>query len=203
MKKLTITALLSVSVLYTNAQGAMVVTDPTSFAQRLSLATEEMNEQIEQKYKFIEQIKIAQKAYEESKKIQARVEQVSNYIKTANEVVNIIALGEDIMNLCKAMREQLSSSEILSKDEKYQCIVDLINCSSNVSNIARKASAVIQDKTKDNDLSLSDFERQQELRYLRNELELTKADLLRIYNGAYTCKMVERRDNAIKSFINF
>ncbi|MBP5424420.1 MAG: hypothetical protein IJ916_08200 [Paludibacteraceae bacterium] len=203
MKKLVASVLFMSACWTLIAQSAMVVTDPTSFAQRLSLATEEMNEQIEQKYKFIQQIQIAQKAYEESKKIQQRVEQVSTYIKTANEVVDIIVLGEDIMNLCKKMREKVKNSDLLTYAEKSQCIIELINCSSNVSNIAKRASAVVQDKTEKNDAAMSDFERQQELRYLKNEMQLTKAELVRIYNNAFTSSMAEERNNALFTFIKF
>ncbi|MCQ2209962.1 MAG: hypothetical protein MJZ34_06690 [Paludibacteraceae bacterium] len=203
MKKTTLVIILTINTFLGFSQSAMIVSDPTSFIQRLSLATEEMNEQIEQKYKFIEQIQIAQKTYEASKQIQERVEQVSTYIKTANEVVDIIALGEDIMNISKAMRESISSSKILNSKEKYQCITELINCTSHVSNIAKRASAVVQDKTSQNDVRLSDFERQQELRYLKNEMKLTKEELVRIYNNIFTYSLANEKKESLFSFINF
>lgn len=203
MKKTTLVIILTINTFLAFSQSAMIVSDPTSFIQRLSLATEEMNEQIEQKYKFIEQIQIAQKTYEASKQIQERVEQVSTYIKTANEVVDIIALGEDIMNISKAMRESISSSKILNSKEKYQCITELINCTSHVSNIAKRASAVVQDKTSQNDVRLSDFERQQELRYLKNEMKLTKEELVRIYNNIFTYSLANEKKESLFSFINF
>lgn len=183
-------------------QGAMVVSDPTSIVQRLALATEEMKEQIDQKYKFIQQIEIAKKAYENSKKLQDRVEQVSTYIKSAKEVVDIIVLGEEIIDLSKMMREEISKADELGDTRKYQFIVDLINCTTNVSEIAKRASAVVQDKGKGNDLTLSDFERQQELRYLKNEMQLTKTELQRIYNNAKNEGATEKFNSGIFSFLN-
>ena len=97
-----------------HSQSVTIVSDPSSIVQRLTLASEEMEEQIEQKYKFIEQIRIAQKAYEESKKMQERVEVVSEYIKTASEVIDIIELGEEILNTIKSMKKSLSDSRIIN-----------------------------------------------------------------------------------------
>ena len=71
MKKLLYSFCLAIIFhLNTYAQGAMVISDPASVAQRFVLATEEMTEQIEQKYKFIEQIDLARKALDQSRKLQ-------------------------------------------------------------------------------------------------------------------------------------
>jgi hypothetical protein len=198
---LVVCFLLATILLY--GQGAMVVSDPTSILQRLALATQEMEEQIEQKYKFIQQIEIAKKAYENSKKMQERVEQVSTYVKSAKEVVEIIALGEEIIEISKDMREQISNLEGVADSRKYQCIVDLINCTTNISEIAKRASAVVQDKGKENDVTLSDYERQQELRYLKNEMNLTKLELQRIYNETVNGGSADKFNSAIFSFLNF
>lgn len=203
MKKLILTVCMVGSVAFSYSQGAMVVSDPSSIAQRLLLASEEMDEQIDQKYKFIEQINIARKAYEESTKIQKRVEQVSTYIKKAKEAVEIIALGEDIMNISKAMRANLAQTKMLDEDQKYQCLVDLINCTTNVSEVAKKAASVVRDKTDANDVAMTDFERQQELRYLKNEMLLTKQELLRIYNKAFSAAQAEARTTSLYSYIGF
>lgn len=201
MKKLMILPFLL--ILSLNGYGQFTVTDPTSVAQRLVLAMEEMEEQIDQKYKFIQQIQIAQKAYESSKSMQEKVEKVSTYVKTAKEVVEIISLGEDIMRISKNMRKNVQNTNVLTENEKFQAIVDIVNCTTNISQIAKQASRVVQDKKSDNDVSLSDFERQQELRYLKNEMKEMKTELQRIYNNTFTGSMAMSQNKQLFSFINF
>ena len=203
MKKIILTLGLLGGCLSVFSQGAVIVSDPTSIAQRLVLASEEMEEQIEQKYKFIEQIDIARKAYEQSEKVRKRVEQVSDYVKKTKEAVEIIALGEDIMNISKALRKSLSSTELINDSQKYQCMVDIINCTTNVPEIAKKATAIIKDKSEENEVTMNDYERHQELRYLKNEMELTKQELLRIYNKSLSISKGEAVSSSLFSFINF
>ena len=108
---------------------------------------------------------------EESKKMQERVEVVSEYIKTAGEVIDIIELGEEIINTIKSMKKSLSESGIINEEEKNKCIEDIVKFSSRISDIAKRASAIIHNKTNNNDVQLNDYERQQELRHLKKDME--------------------------------
>ena len=203
MKNFILLLLVATLPLSGYSQSVTIVSDPSSIIQRLTLAAEEMEEQIEQKYKFIEQIKIAQKAYEESKKMQERVEVVSEYIKTAGEVVDIINLGEEIINTIKSMKKSLSSSGIINEKEKEKCIEDITKFASLVSDIAKRASSIVRNKTNDNDVQLNDYERQQELRHLKNEMTQVKVNLLRTYNGVFTYNLAKNRNESLFNFINF
>ncbi len=203
MKNFILLLLVATLPLSGYSQSVTIVSDPSSIIQRLTLAAEEMEEQIEQKYKFIEQIKIAQKAYEESKKMQERVEVVSEYIKTAGEVVDIINLGEEIINTIKSMKKSLSSSGIINEKEKEKCIEDITKFASLVSDIAKRASSIVRNKTNDNDVQLNDYERQQELRHLKNEMTQVKENLLRTYNGVFTYNLAKNRNESLFNFINF
>ncbi|MBO4530669.1 MAG: hypothetical protein IK017_07210 [Paludibacteraceae bacterium] len=186
-----------------HSQSVTIVSDPSSIVQRLTLASEEMEEQIEQKYKFIEQIRIAQKAYEESKKMQERVEVVSEYIKTAGEVIDIIELGEEILNTIKSMKKSLSDSRIINEEEKQKCIEDIVKFSSRISDIAKRASAIVHNKTNNNDVQLNDYERQQELRYLKKNMEQIKEKILETYNSVFTYNLAKNRNESLFNFINF
>ena len=203
MKNFILLLLVATLPLSGYSQSVTIVSDPSSIIQRLTLAAEEMEEQIEQKYKFIEQIRIAQKAYEESKKMQERVEVVSEYIKTAGEVVDIINLGKEIINTIKSMKKSLSSSGIINEKEKEKCIEDITKFASLVSDIAKRASSIVRNKTNDNDVQLNDYERQQELRHLKNEMTQVKENLLRTYNGVFTYNLAKNRNESLFNFINF
>ena len=141
MKKLLYSFCLAIILhLNTYAQGAMVISDPASVAQRFVLATEEMTEQIEQKYKFIEQIDLARKALDQSRKLQQNIEIVSSFVKSAQEVVDIISEGENIVRNFKSMQNAIFKSDLLSNDEKFMCIAEMINCCDNINEISKKAT---------------------------------------------------------------
>jgi phage shock protein A len=203
MKKLIILSCLATVASNGFSQGAMVVSDPTSVVQRLTLAAEQMEEQIDQKYKFVEQIQIAKQSLESAKKMQEKVEKVSSYVKDAKEVAEIVTIGENIVKTSNNMRKNIKKTAALTITEKAQTILDLADCSSNVSKIAKQASAVVQNKTEKNDVSLSDFERRQELRALKKEMESTQKELNRIYNKAFTKSVSNTKDKSLFSFLNF
>ncbi len=203
MKKLIILSCLAAVASNGFSQGAMVVSDPTSVVQRLTLAAEQMEEQIDQKYKFVEQIQIAKQSLESAKKMQEKVEKVSSYVKDAKEVAEIVTIGENIVKTSNNMRKNIKKTAALTITEKAQTILDLADCSSNVSKIAKQASAVVQNKTEKNDVSLSDFERRQELRALKKEMESTQKELNRIYNKAFTKSVSNTKDKSLFSFLNF
>lgn len=203
MKKLIILSCLATVAFNGFSQGAMVVSDPTSVVQRLTLAAEQMEEQIDQKYKFVEQIQIAKQSLESAKKMQEKVEKVSSYVKDAKEVAEIVTIGENIVKTSNNMRKNIKKTAALTITEKAQTILDLADCSSNVSKIAKQASAVVQNKTEKNDVSLSDFERRQELRALKKEMESTQKELNRIYNKAFTKSVSNTKDKSLFSFLNF
>ena len=203
MKKLIILSCLTAVASNGFSQGAMVVSDPTSVVQRLTLAAEQMEEQIDQKYKFVEQIQIAKQSLESAKKMQEKVEKVSSYVKDAKEVAEIVTIGENIVKTSNNMRKNIKKTAALTITEKAQTILDLADCSSNVSKIAKQASAVVQNKTEKNDVSLSDFERRQELRALKKEMESTQKELNRIYNKAFTKSVSNTKDKSLFSFLNF
>ena len=203
MKKLIILSCLAAVASNGFSQGAMVVSDPTSVVQRLTLAAEQMEEQIDQKYKFVEQIQIAKQSLESAKKMQEKVEKVSSYVKDAKEVAEIVTIGENIVKTSNNMRKNIKKTAVLTITEKAQTILDLADCSSNVSKIAKQASAVVQNKTEKNDVSLSDFERRQELRALKKEMESTQKELNRIYNKAFTKSVSNTKDKSLFSFLNF
>ncbi len=203
MKKLIVLSCFTMFVANVYPQGAMVVSDPTSVVQRLTLAAEQMEEQIDQKYKFMEQIQIAKQSLESAKKMQEKVEKVSSYVKDAKEVAEIVTIGENIVKTSNNMRKNIKKTAALSITEKAQTILDLADCSSNVSKIAKQASAVVQNKTDKNDVSLSDFERRQELRALKKEMETTQKELNRIYNKAFTKSVSNTKDKSLFSFLNF
>lgn len=203
MKKLIILSCLAAVASNCFSQGAMVVSDPTSVVQRLTLAAEQMEEQIDQKYKFVEQIQIAKQSLESAKKMQEKVEKVSSYVKDAKEVAEIVTIGENIVKTSNNMRKNIKKTAALTITEKAQTILDLADCSSNVSKIAKQASAVVQNKTEKNDVSLSDFERRQELRALKKEMESIQKELNRIYNKAFTKSVSNTKDKSLFSFLNF
>ncbi len=203
MNKLIVLSCFATFVANVYPQGAMVVSDPTSVVQRLTLAAEQMEEQIDQKYKFMEQIQIAKQSLESAKKMQEKVEKVSSYVKDAKEVAEIVTIGENIVKTSNNMRKNIKKTAALSITEKAQTILDLADCSSNVSKIAKQASAVVQNKTDKNDVSLSDFERRQELRALKKEMETTQKELNRIYNKAFTKSVSNTKDKSLFSFLNF
>lgn len=185
------------------AQGAMVISDPASVAQRFVLATEEMTEQIEQKYKFIEQIDLARKTLNQSKKLQQNIEIVSSFVKSAQEVVDIISIGEDVIRNFKSMKNAVFNSDLLNNDEKFMCIAEMINCCDNIKEISKKATAVVSDKNADKGVTLSDFERLQELRTLKKEMEMTSDEMNDVYRKYLSPYVSSTREDHLFSFINF
>ncbi|MBO5132094.1 MAG: hypothetical protein IKL19_02555 [Paludibacteraceae bacterium] len=204
MKKLLYSFCLAITLhLNMYAQGAMVISDPASVAQRFVLATEEMTEQIEQKYKFIEQIDLARKALDQSRKLQQNIEIVSSFVKSAQEVVDIISVGENIVQNFKSMQNAIFKSDLLSNDEKFMCIAEMINCCDNINEISKKATAVVSDKNADKGVTLSDFERLQELRTLKREMEMTSDEMNDIYLRYLSPYVSTNREDFLFSFINF
>ena len=79
----------------------------------------------------------------------------------------------------------------------------MINCCDNIKEISKKATAVVSDKNADKGVKLSDFERLQELRTLKLEMEMTSDEMNDIYLRYLSPYVSTNREDHLFSFINF
>lgn len=171
----------------------VVVSDPTSIAQRLLLATQEMDEMIEQKYKFVEQIELLKKQAQEAQKVRERLQKVSNAIKKGHEIVGILTQAEHLMELNKKIRHSIMDKATSLSDETILGYVELmVQYTTEISNIVIEAKKAVQDN---NDLledsgeerndsgshKMSDAERIERLRQVKEDLREIHDKIATIY----------------------
>lgn len=204
MKK--ITTLIATTMLSFGAYSqSMVVSDPTSIAQRLLLASQEMDEMIEQKYKFVEQIELLKKQGEEARKMRQRIENVSNAIRKGREIVGIINEAEELMQLNKEIRNTLLESKTCLTDETIMTYVEmLVDQTTEVTDIVSEARKAVQSNSdlsenSDNSHKMSDAERIARLRQVREDLRSIHDRIASIYLRLNRMAVNNSRQNFIHS----
>lgn len=193
MKK--ITALLATTMLVCNLQAQSVVTDPNALAQRFALAAQQMEEMVEQKYKFVEQINLMKKQCEDSKTMKERYGKVSKSISRGNEMVGIIEEAEKLMQLNKDIRNSILNKNNSLSDETVMAYVDLlVEFTSEISEKVKEAKKTINDnkelmgsksnedgKESEDGHQMSDAERIERLRQIREDLRSIHDNIAMIY----------------------
>lgn len=212
MKKLLIIATFAISSV--NLYSQTVVTDPNSIAQRLLLATQQMDEMVEQKYKFIEQIELLKKQYNESKELRRRVEKVSNAIKKGHEIVGIMTEAEAMMQLDNDIRHSLLDKANDLSDETIMTNIDfLVKYAGEISNIVSEAKKAITDnedilETEDSNSSnsnssnsqkMTDAERIERLRQIKTDMHELHDKIAEVYYRLNRIQVSHSRNKFIHS----
>lgn len=190
----------------------VVVHDPTSIAQRLLLASQEMDEMIEQKYKFIEQIELLKKSAAEAKKVRERMEKVSNAIRKGHEIVGIMEQAERLMELNKRIRRTIMDDAKWLSDESAMVYIELlVRYASETSEIVLEAKKAVQnneslldDTSNEGSGSqeghkMSDAERIERLRQVKSDLTAIHDNISGIYHRLNAVKARQSRLHFINS----
>ena len=148
MKKIFILIVLfNVAVFKINAQ--FIVNDPTSIAQRLFLAVEEMTALIENKYQLVEQVQQMKQIYDQGQEVRDAVQKVASYVKKANEIIEIIEIGEATVADAKRYRREIKNMSNLTDSYKYEAFCLMVNFDTQIVNIINEAKTIISDKGSD------------------------------------------------------
>ena len=118
MKNIVLLALLLCGASPLYSQGAMVVTDPTSFAQRAMNFVDQMAEAVEEKYVMYEQIEQMVMQAEDFKKNAEKFKTAMNWVKRAKDFVVIVQAAEDMANDLNEFRNQLTQTDWLNEGER-------------------------------------------------------------------------------------
>ena len=209
MKKI-ISFILSIALASSQLYAQTVVSDPTSVAQRLTLALQEMDEMVEQKGKMIEQIEVLKKQFKEAELVRKRVENVSNAIKKGHEIVCIMEEAESMLELDRTIKQTiLEQAKAISEESAMMYIEMLVKYADEVSDLVMEAKTAVKDSEslleEENNNSdagghkMTDAERIERLRQIKEDMHNLRIKITSIFNRINSIQIRSNRSDFLHS----
>lgn len=183
-----------------NMSAQMVVSDPTSIAQRAMNFVDQMSEAIEEKYAMYEQIEKTVHQAELIKKNMDKFKKVMDWVKTGKEIISIIQTTEDISKELNSFRRYLIESDYLTEDEQYRLYSQGFEVYSDAMNSITDAKKYISDFKNEDDAGLSSAERIELLSKIKEEVSSLKMKLRLIRIDAK--KRIQYKKSKCDSYCN-
>lgn len=154
-----------------NANAQLVVSDPSSIAQRAMNFIDQMAEAIEEKYAMYEQVEAAIQQAELIKKNMDKYQKVMDWVKSGKEVIRVIQTIEDFGNEINKFRIHLTESEFLNQEEQYFYFCKSFEIYEDAKLYVADIKKYISDFKNEDDAGLTSAERIQLLRNIRTDIE--------------------------------
>lgn len=200
MKNVVLTALFLCCSSHLYSQAAMVVTDPTSFAQRAMNFVEQMEEAVEEKYVMYEQIEQMTMQAEEFKKNADRFKSAMNWVKRAKDFVVIVQAAEDIANDLNEFRNKLTQTDWLNEGEQLSLYMKGFSIYSDAMDLIEEAKLYVSDFKSDDDAGLSSAERLELLNKIRSQMAASKTKLQLVKNESQS--VIDRKKEMCVPYLN-
>lgn len=200
MKNIVLLALLLCGASPLYSQGAMVVTDPTSFAQRAMNFVDQMAEAVEEKYVMYEQIEQMVMQAEDFKKNAEKFKTAMNWVKRAKDFVVIVQAAEDMANDLNEFRNQLTQTDWLNEGERLSLYLKGFGIYSDAMDLIEEAKLYVSDFKSEEDAGLSSAERLELLNRIRSQMATCKTKMQLVKGDAQD--VIDRKKEMCEPYLN-
>lgn len=118
---------LTMSLCGLNATG-QIVHDPTNMANNIIMQAESMEEAIEQKLVMTEQLTQFTAQLEMMQDKAEKFKKIAGIVAASVEIIEAIEYGQNAFQKITELREHVTALEDLSFEDKYKCIMTLVDC---------------------------------------------------------------------------
>ena len=167
MKKILLLMLFTSQLLTAYAQ--WVVSDPTSFAQRLSLFAEELYEIMTDRKELISQTANTGEMLQKTKEAIEKLQKVSNYVQGAKISLDIIKEGVALSNQVNKLHTDFSQLTHLTDEEMANAVCFSAELGDHVADMVAEAKEMLSSRKDKGEMT--DYERIQLLKDIQKELK--------------------------------
>lgn len=156
----------------------LVVADPGSLSQRITLFLEELAEAMNSRYTLEEQKDKTTELVEQNKESLEKLRKISNYIQTALVVQEIAEESNEVIEKILNINEQFSKLDKLTKEEVYNVLNFSMDLSKQVLEKVSESKKMSKNGQKSGEMT--DYERLQVLNDIKAEIVKIKKNLTEI-----------------------
>ena len=156
----------------------LVVADPGSLSQRITLFLEELAEAMNSRYTLEEQKDKTTELVEQNKESLEKLRKISNYIQTALVVQEIAEESNEVIEKIRNINEQFSKLDKLTKEEVYNVLNFSMDLSKQVLEKVSESKKMSKNGQKSGEMT--DYERLQVLNDIKEEIVKIKKNLTEI-----------------------
>lgn len=159
----------------------LVVADPASVSQRMTLFLEELSEAMQERYTLEKQTDNTSELVEQNKKSLQKLQNISNFIKSALVVKEIAEESNNIIKKVKNINDKFSKLDKLTNEEIYNVLNFTVALGENVYDKVNE-SKKISSRSISSSGEMTDYERFQILNNIKDEIVKIKKNLSDVEN---------------------
>ncbi|MBO7160057.1 MAG: hypothetical protein J6V62_01285 [Paludibacteraceae bacterium] len=176
MKKILLLILFSTMLVPAHAQ--FVVSDPTSFSQRLSLFAEELYEIMIDRQELISQTANTGEMLQKTKEAIEKLQKVSNYVQGAKISLDIVKEGVNLSKQVNKLHTEFSKLTYLTDQEIANAICFSAELGDHVAEMVNEANEMLTSRKDKGEMT--DYERIQLLKDIKTELKTLRSLLSKV-----------------------
>lgn len=180
IKYIIISLLIFLLVSCTPMYAQLVVADPASVSQRLTLFLEELSEAMQERYTIEKQTDNTSELVEQNKESLRKLQKISNYIKSALVVKEIAEESNNVMKKVKNINEKFSKLDKLTNEEVCNVLNFTVELGEQVYDKVKESKKMSSTTTKSGEMT--DYERLQILNGIKEEIVKVKKSLTSVEN---------------------
>lgn len=159
----------------------LVVADPASVSQRMTLFLEELSEAMQERYTLEKQTDNTSELVEQNKKSLQKLQNISNFIKSALVVKEIAEESNNVIKKVKNINDKFSKLDKLTNEEIYNVLNFTVALGENVYDKVNE-SKKISSRSISSSGEMTDYERLQILNNIKDEIVKIKKNLSDVEN---------------------
>lgn len=164
----------------TTAHAQFVVSDPTSFSQRLSLFAEELYEIMTDRKELISQTANTGEMLQKTKEAIEKLQKVSNYVQGAKISLDIVKEGVNLSKQVSKLHTEFSKLTHLTDEEIANAICFSAELGDHVADKVSEAKEMLSSRKDKGEMT--DYERIQLLKDIHAELKALRSLLTKVQN---------------------
>ncbi len=176
MKKILLLILLTAVLAPSYAQ--VVVSDPTSFAQRLSLFAEELYEIMTDRQELISQTANTGEMLQKTKEAIEKLQKVSTYVQGAKISLDIVKEGVNLSKQVSKLNTEFSKLTHLTDEEIANAVCFSAELGDHVAEMVNEAKEMLNSRKDKGEMT--DYERLQLLKDIQTELKTLRGLLSKV-----------------------
>lgn len=156
----------------------LVVADPASVSQRLTLFLEELSEAMQERYTLEKQTDNTSELVKQNKESLKKLQKISNYIKSALVVKEIAEESKNVMKKVKNINEKFSKLDKLTNEEVCNVLNFTVELGEQVYDKVKESKKTSSSTTTSGEMT--DYERLQILNEIKGEIVKIKKGLTNV-----------------------
>lgn len=156
----------------------LVVADPASVSQRMTLFLEELSEALQERYSIEKQTDNTFELLKQNKETLTKLQNISNFVKTALVVKEIAEESNNVINKVKNISDKFSKLDKLTSEEVYNFLNFSIAFNEQVYDRFQESKKMSSSTTSSGEMT--DYERLQILNNIKDEIVRMKKNLSNI-----------------------